>query len=199
MFDVVSLFSNFGILGLSLVLLLETGFLPLFFLPGDTLLFTAGYLIHVGNLSMQHAFILLSIGAFLGNIIGYFMGVFAEKPLLHFAKDEGSTFNKGLNRTREFYKKYGLLTLVFARFVPSVRTIAPFLAGVLRMPFLTFATVSLFSGIFWVSVGLALGSIFGRKIPNMEHIMVVIIIIAVSIGVAPVIFSLLRKALRRKK
>lgn len=199
MFDVVSLFSNFGILGLSLVLLLETGFLPLFFLPGDTLLFTAGYLIHVGNLSTYNAFILLSIGAFLGNIIGYFMGVFAEKPLMRFAKDEGSNFNKGLNRTREFYKKYGLLTLVFARFIPSVRTIAPFLAGVLRMPFTKFATVSLFSGIFWVAVGLALGGILGKKIPNMGNVMVVVIVIAVSIGVVPVVFSLLRKALKRNK
>ncbi len=199
MFDVTALFGHFGILGLSLVLTLETGFLPLFFLPGDTLLFTAGYLIHVGNLPIHYAFITLGIGAFLGNIIGYFMGVFAEKPLMRFAKDEGSTFNKGLNRTRDFYKKYGLLTLVFARFVPSVRTIAPFLAGVLRMPFSTFAAVSFFSGFFWVGIGLALGNIFGKKIPNMENVMIVVIAIAVSLGVVPVLFSLLRKILRRKK
>lgn len=199
MFDVVNLFSNFGILGLSLVLTLETGFLPLFFLPGDTLLFTAGYLVHAGNLSMSYAFITLGIGAFLGNMIGYFMGVFAEKPLMHFAKDEGSTFNKGLNRTREFYKKYGLLTLVFARFIPSVRTIAPFLAGVLRMPLHTFAAVSFFSGFFWVAVGLALGNIFGKKIPNLESVMVIVVIIAVSFGVVPVIFSLIKKAFKRNK
>jgi len=141
--DITTLFNNFGVWGLSGILMLETGFLPLFFLPGDTLLFTAGYLIHAGDLPINNVFIILSLGAFLGNIIGYFLGFFAEKSLMKFVRNK-AVFNKRIEKTHKFYEKYGLVTLVFARFIPSVRTIAPFLAGVALMPFLPFLLVSFF-------------------------------------------------------
>ncbi len=197
--DLIGFFGSFGIWGLAVVLMLETALLPMFFLPGDTLLFTAGYLINAGDLNISHAFILLSISALLGNVIGYMLGVFAEKPLMRFAKKEGSTFNKGIERTRNFYKKYGILTLVFARFIPSVRTIAPFIAGALRMPLGSFVWVSFFSGMFWVAVGLMLGKYFGQRVPNMEHIMVGIVFVAVFVAILPIAWTILKRKFWNKK
>jgi membrane-associated protein len=144
--DLISLFSHFGFWGLGGILMVETGFLPLFFLPGDTLLFTAGYLIKSGGLNIYHAFMILVVGAFIGNIIGYYMGVFAEKSVMNFVKNKAS-FNKAITKTHKFYEKYGIVTLLFARFVPSVRTIAPFLAGVALMPIAPFVIISFVSAL----------------------------------------------------
>jgi membrane-associated protein len=197
--DIVNFFNHFGIFGLSGVLAIEAGFLPLFFLPGDTLLFTAGYLIHNGDLSIHHAFIVLGFGAFVGNMLGYLTGYYAEKPLMKLAKGEGNAFDKGLEKTRKFYKKYGLLTLVFARFLPSVRTIAPFLAGVTKMPFYKFTLVSFFSGLFWVAVGLMLGNFFGKHIPNLEHVMVTVVFVAVMSAALPVLGAIIKSLWNKSK
>jgi len=190
--DITTLFNNFGVWGLSGILMLETGFLPLFFLPGDTLLFTAGYLIHAGDLPINNVFIILSLGAFLGNIIGYFLGFFAEKSLMKFVRNK-AVFNKRIEKTHKFYEKYGLVTLVFARFIPSVRTIAPFLAGVALMPFLPFLLVSFFSAIFWVGVGLALGYFFGTKAPNLDHLMVIMVLVALIGVFFPILVVFVKK------
>lgn len=179
--------------------MLETAFLPLFFLPGDTLLFTAGYLVQIGNLSIYYAIMLLGIAAFLGNILAYTTGYYVDKPLMKLAKGEGSTFSKGLERTRRFYKKYGLLTLVFARFIPSVRTIAPFLAGITKMPIYVFLAVSFFSGFLWVTVGLMLGKFFGKHIPNLEHVMVTVVFVAVTVSALPILGTIIRKLWKKNK
>ncbi len=190
--DLINFFGDFGIWGLGVVLMLETGLLPMFFLPGDTLLFTAGYLISAGNLSIENAFIVLTIFAVLGNTIGYLTGVFAEKPLMKLASKEGNAFHKGMEKTRAFYKKYGIVTLVFARFLPSIRTVAPFIAGVLRMPLGSFVLISFFSAMFWVAVGLGLGHYFGQRVPNMEHIMVIAVGLAFVFAISPVIWSIFK-------
>lgn len=194
------IFKSFGVLGLGFVILLEIGFLPLFFLPGDTLLFSAGYFIHSGQLPIHHAVLILGFAAFLGNMMGYMFGRLFEKKIIHLV-EKNEQFIKGFNKTKKFFNKYGLLTLLFGRFVPMVRSIAPFLSGVMRLHFLEFVVISLISLIsafLWVSVGLALGNFFGKKIPDMGHIVSFIMVIAVSVSLLPIIIPSIKKFFKRK-
>ena len=192
------IFATFGILGLAAVIVAETGFLPLFFLPGDTLLFSAGYFIHRGDLPIHHAVLALGLAAFLGNILGYYMGAYSKSKIDNYIENNKKSLSKGFNKTKKFYEKYGILTLFIARFVPMVRTIAPFLAGVTKINKTKFLIASFLSGLVWVSVGLFLGNYFGKKVPNMDNIMSMIMIIAVSLAIFPVLFTFIKKKKNEK-
>lgn len=185
--DIVSFFDSFGILGMGIILMLETAFLPLFFLPGDTLIFTTGYLVQLGKINFFVALFILSMGAFFGNIIAYYIGVFFQKPIFRFINSQGEYLVKNINRTHDFYEKYGWFTLFIARFIPSIRAIAPFLAGVVKMSFKKFLIISFFTGIFWSFIGLSLGMIFGNTFSNMEKILWIVLIASFVVAVTPIL------------
>ncbi len=194
--NILHLFSVLGLPGLSLVIFLENGILPAFFLPGDSLLFSAGYFIKTGKIAVPHAILALGLAAFLGNMLGYALGAFAEGPISRYAHHHHKGFARNLKRTRDFYTKYGMLTVFFGRFIPIVRTITPFLAGVSRLNLVYFSITSLLSGFIWVGVGLALGRFFGKILPNLGILVSVSFMMAIFFSVAPFIWPLLKK---RKK
>lgn len=197
--NLASIFTSFGVFGLGGIIIIETGFLPLFFLPGDTLLFSAGYFIHRGDLSIQYAIIVLGIAAFLGNVLGYAMGLWAEKWIEDYVERHKERLSPGFLKTKRFFTKYGLLTILIARFVPLVRTITPFLAGVAQMKKSTFLMISLISGFIWVSVGIALGNFFGQTIPNMDFFVTGITIFAILFAIGPIAWPIVHKWVTKKK
>jgi len=192
-----SIFASFGIFGLGGVIIVETGFLPAFFLPGDTLLFSAGYFIHRGDISMQYTILVLGIAAFLGNLMGYALGRWAEYRIERYVEKHKEHLSPGFLKTKRFFARYGLLTLVIARFVPLVRTVAPFMAGVAQMKKGPFVVISLISGFIWVSVGLALGNFFGQSVPNMDYVVTLVTIVAVTVAVAPIMWPIIRKFFKK--
>lgn len=197
--EIETVFAAFGILGLAGIIFAEISFLPAFFLPGDTLLFSAGYLIHDGILSIPHAVLFLGLAAFLGSMVAYYLGFYSTRKIEDYAKNKGEDYAKGFERTKRFYNKYGLLTLFFGRFVPVVRTVAPFLAGVMKLSLMPYIIISFLSAFLWVTVGLALGAFFGRKLPNFEYIVILAMILAVTLSLIPVVYPYLKRKLFRKK
>ncbi len=197
--SLLSIFTSFGVFGLGAVIIIETGFLPAFFLPGDTLLFSAGYFINRGELSIQNAILVLGVSAFLGNVLGYFMGQLAEKKIENYIEKHKEKLNPAFEKTKRFFAKYGLLTLIIARFIPLVRTVTPFLAGVTNLKKGPFLFVSFISGFIWVTVGLALGNFFGTSVPNMDYFVTLVVIVAVAVAVFPIVFPLVKKFLKSNK
>lgn len=140
----------------------ETGLLVGFFLPGDSLLFTVGVVAGAGQLNIGLVIAILSAAALLGDSTGYFLG-WKTGPKIFSRKDSRLFKQEYVTRTHAFYEKYGGKTIIFARFVPIVRTFAAFVAGVGKMPYLKFLPYSVCGGIGWVAfmslLGYSLGSI----------------------------------------
>lgn len=163
--DIVSQYGalTYGIL--FLIVFAETGFVVTPFLPGDSLLFAAGALASLGSLNLGFIILLLIIGAIVGDTVNYWIGHFFGKKLVDNPK---ITFinQEHIDKTEQFYKKHGAKTIIFARFVPIVRTFAPFVAGVGSMHYATFILYNVIGGIAWVIIFTLLGYFFG----NMEFI-----------------------------
>lgn len=165
---------------LFIIIFAETGLLAGFFLPGDSLLVTAGLITAVDKeMSIWPLCLLLSAAAILGDTAGYWIGyhigprIFNRENSLFFHKDH-------LKRAQKFYEKYGPKTIILARFVPIVRTFAPTLAGVGRMKYKRFLAYNIFGGVGWVFSMTLVGFYLGRSIPNIEkqiHWVVAVVII----------------------
>ncbi len=160
----------------------ETGLLAGFLLPGDSLLFTVGVVAGAGHLDIVAIIILLTIAAIVGDGVGYFLGRSAG-PLV-FSRPDSRWFKKEhLQRTREFYEKHGGKTIIYARFIPIIRTFAPFVAGVANMSYSRFLSFNVFGGIGWVVLLTMMGYYLGdfeivRK--NFEKVILGIILISVA-------------------
>lgn len=159
----------------------EIGFLPLFFLPGDPLIFITGSFCKVGSLSLAGMMLTLSIAAFLGNLVSYRIGAAVGENID--AHQYRWVNKKALERTRAFYAKYGRMTLFISPFIAVVRTFAPFLAGVGRMPFARYLVAANIGTTFWV-VTLMLAGYFFSEVPFIRHHMASIILSGLSIGIA---------------
>lgn len=165
----------------------ETGLLVGFFLPGDSLLFTVGMVAGAGHLDVVTIILLLTAAAIIGDGVGYFLGRKAG-PLV-FSRPNSRLFRKEhLQRTREFYEKHGGKAIVYARFVPIIRTFAPFVAGVGNMNYQRFLSFNVFGGIGWVALMTMLGYWLGgwevvRR--NFEKVILGIIFISVM----PIVFE----------
>jgi membrane-associated protein len=141
----------------------ETGILACFFFPGDTLLFSAGLFARQGLISLPLVIVVLIVAGFLGNLLGYYVGKIVR------SKHRTSKLlqripEKHIARTEAFYAHYGALTVVLSRFVPIVRTVAPFLAGVSQMSVARFVTLSFVGGVLWAVLIPIAGFMFGRYI-----------------------------------
>ena len=168
----------------------ETGLVVAPFLPGDSLLFVLGALAAKGSLRLDALLFLLSAAAVLGNMVNYSAGrVLAPKIF----NNEHVPFLKKehLQRTRDFYEKYGAKTIIITRFVPIVRTFAPFLAGVGGMAYGKFTVYNLAGGILWVLVGVLSGFFFGNLAFVSEHFSMVVLAIVV-ISLIPAVWEYLK-------
>lgn len=183
---------------LFIVIFCETGLVVTPFLPGDSLLFAAGALAAIdtsGSLNVFFLFAILAAAAVLGDTVNYMIGAKLGVKLfdykIPFLKKEH------LDRTYEFYEKYGGKTIILARFVPIVRTFAPFVAGVGRMDYSRFITFNFIGGIVWVAIFVFLGYLFGN-VPFIKENFEIVTLAIVLISVLPMVFEYLRSRRRAK-
>jgi membrane-associated protein len=175
-----------------LIVLAETGIVVCFFLPGDTLLFTLGLLAKSGNLELPHSVSIVIIASFLGNLLGYAVGqyVIAKKDASRFLKKIPESHIK---KTEEFYTKYGAWTVVLSRFVPVVRTVAPFLAGVAKMNRKKFTILSLAGGVVWATVVILSGYLFGSYINLSQVGLVGLVLMLLASILTPIFLFIIKK------
>lgn len=172
------------------VVFAETGLLVGFFLPGDSLLFTVGVVAGAGKLSLMLVDVVLMAAAVLGDTAGYFLGRSAGRRV--FSRQQSRLFRRDhLIRTQQFYEKHGGKTIIYARFIPIVRTFAPFVAGVAGMNYARFFSFNVFGGIGWVFVMTMLGYQLGG-IPFVRHHFEKVVMLIIVLSLAPVVFELLK-------
>jgi membrane-associated protein len=178
----------------------ETGLLIGCFLPGDSLLITAGLLAAAGHLNIWWLNGLLIAAAIVGDSVGYAIGVRLGPRI--FTRQKSLLFNpKHVERTRLFYERYGSKTIVIARFVPIIRTFAPVLAGVGTMQYRRFLFYNVAGGIGWVVSMSWAGYFLGRTVPNISrhmHILVIVIIVLSCVPIAVEIYRERRKAAKQR-
>ncbi|MFE9764975.1 DedA family protein [Streptomyces sp. NPDC005808] len=197
--DPNTLLDNFGIWGLLLIVFAESGLLIGFFLPGDSLLFTAGLLITAGTLDfpLWAAIALICVAAILGDQAGYLFGKKVGPSL--FTRPDSRLFKQeNVVKAHEFFEKHGPKSLVLARFVPIVRTFTPIIAGVSGMRYRSFITYNVIGGILWGAGVTALGAWLG----NIEFVhknIEAILILIVLISVIPIVIEYLRARGKSKK
>ncbi len=184
---------------LAAIVFAETGLLIGCFLPGDSLLITAGLLAAAGHLNIWWLNGLLIAAAIVGDSVGYAIGVRLGPRI--FTRQKSLLFNpKHVERTHRFYEKYGPKTIVIARFVPIVRTFAPVLAGVGTMQYRRFLFYNVAGGIGWVVSMSGAGFLLGRTVPNISrhiHVLVIVVIVLSCVPIAVEIYRERRKAARR--
>jgi membrane-associated protein len=181
---------------LFLIIFLETGVVITPFLPGDSLLFAAGALAANDNsgLNVVLLFILLTVAAIIGDTVNYWIG-HAIGPRA-FQGDIPFLKKEYLDRTHQFYEKYGGKTIVLARFIPIIRTFAPFVAGIGSMSYGKFITYNVFGGILWTTIFIFLGYFFGN-LPFVEENFSLVIIAIIIISILPPVFEFIQS--RREK
>ena len=183
---------------LFVVIFCETGLVVTPFLPGDSLLFAAGALAAIdssGTLNVFLLFAIMAAAAVLGDTINYLIG--ARLGVKLFEYNIPLLKKEHLDRTYEFYEKYGGKTIILARFVPIVRTFAPFVAGVGRMNYSRFITYNFIGGVAWVAIFVFLGYLFGN-VPFVKQNFEIVTLAIVLISVLPVVFEYLRSRRRAK-
>jgi membrane-associated protein len=178
------------------IVFVETGLFVGFFLPGDSLLITAGLVAAAGVLDLRWLIVLLGAAAIIGDQVGYAIG-YRMGPVL-FTKPKSLLFNpKHLDRTREFYVRHGAKTIVIARFVPIIRTFAPVVAGIGQMEYRRFVLYNVAGGLGWVISMTSAGYLLGRAIPNIGSYVHLVVAIVVVLSVLPIVFEVVRSRRRR--
>lgn len=176
----------------------ETGLLIGCFLPGDSLLITAGLVAASGALDLWLLMFLLSAAAIIGDQVGYAIG-YRVGPVL-FTREKSLLFNPGhVERTREFYERHGAKTIVIARFVPIIRTFAPVVAGVAQMQYRKFVFYNVAGGLGWVISMTSAGYLLGRAIPDIGSYVHVVVAIVIVLSVLPIAFEFRRARRSRSR
>lgn len=205
-FDLVDLIIGLGIFAIIFVIFAESGLLIGFFLPGDSLLFTAGVLYHAGilpgNLPVPFwlFLIFLFVAAVLGDTVGYWFGRKTGKHI--FKKPDARIFKQShIQKAQDFYEKHGGKTIIIARFVPIVRTFAPVVAGAAKMNYRKFVTYNLVGGFLWTfgvtSLGYFVGAAFEAAGLEIDHVLLPIIALIILISVLPPAIHILKDKANR--
>ena len=194
------LFANFGTtiyVVLFLVIFIETGLVAMPFLPGDSLLFTAGLFARTGHLNLAYCFMLLFFAAVLGDNCNYWIGRTIGLKVFHI-KFKGKPIVKEeyLTKTHEFFEKYGTKAIIMARFAPFVRTFAPFAAGVGEMSYKKYLAYDVLGGFLWVGSLLTAGYLLGEVEIIRKHIDLVCIGI-IAISVVPIIITVMQSKMKK--
>ena len=173
------------------IIFCETGLVVTPILPGDSLLFAAGAFAATGSLDLAWLLILLTVAAVLGDAVNYAIGHFMG-PKVFSQPDSRFLKREYLDRTHQFYEKYGGKTIIIARFVPIVRTFAPFVAGVGSMTYAKFASYNITGGLLWVGVCVLAGYAFGN-IPVVQENFTLVILGIIFVSILPGIIEFLRQ------
>ena len=189
--DLIELIKAAGYFGLFAIIFAESGLFVGFFLPGDSLLFTAGFLASQGFLNIWALAPLMFLAAILGDNFGYAFGKKVVPTI--FNLEDSLIFHKGhVERARVFYEKHGAKTLVLARFLPVIRTFAPILAGVGKMHYRTFFFYNVIGAILW-ALGLTwLGYFLGATIPGVDKYLIPIILAIIVLSGLPTLIHIIK-------
>lgn len=183
-FDLVKLIETVGYLGLIGIIFAESGLFFGFFLPGDSLLLTAGLLASHGELEIWILLLTLPVAAVLGDNVGYWFGKKTGPPI--FSRENSLLFRrKNLLAAKAFYEKHGGKTIVLARFMPFIRTFAPIVAGAVQMPYRRFFFFNMLGGLLW-AVGVTLAGYFlGETIPGIDRYFLLIVVGVIFVSALP--------------
>jgi len=181
---------------LFIIIFSETGLVVTPFLPGDSLLFAAGALAATSSLNSLWLFLLLSLAAIIGNIVNYWIGYKIGPGILQ-KKNIRFLNREYLERTHKFYEKHGGKTIVIARFIPIIRTFAPFVAGLGFMSYYRFMFFNIVAGIGWVGIFIFAGYYFGN-LPSVKNNFTFVIIAIIVVSMLPPIVEYMRHKLRSK-
>lgn len=193
--DLPALIKWAGYFGMTAIVFSETGLLVGFFLPGDSLLVTAGLVSARGMLNVYLLGILLNIAAAAGNSFGYFIGRMSGPKI--FTREDSLFFNKKhVYRAQEFYARHGRKAIVLAQFMPIIRTFSPVVAGVGQMPYFKFLVISVLGTVLWVWSMLFTGYFLGTYIPGIDKHIEILVLTVIFVSILPGIISWWRE--RRK-
>ncbi len=194
--DIIQKFGSWTYGILFLIVFAETGLVATPFLPGDSLLFAAGTFAAIGSLNVFALYSILLIAAILGDTVNYSIGKFLGAEA--FERYPRIFKKKHLEKTHSFYEKYGNKTIVLARFVPIVRTFAPFIAGVGKMNYLRFLTYNIFGGFLWVTLFVFGGYYFGNM-PLVKENFSAVILTIIILSFVPMIWEIWKYKRHKKK
>ena len=199
--DLIELVKTIGYAGIFFMIFAESGLFFGFFFPGDSLLFTAGFLASQNILDIKILLPLVVIGAIVGDSTGFWMGGKFAKWLME--RRESFFFKKEyIERAHKFYDKYGGKALILARFVPAVRTFVPIVAGMADMEYKKFISYNVFGGLFWGGGMTLAGYYLGRVIPDVDKYLLPIVAVIIFASVLPGIIHMredIKKIARRNK
>ena len=196
-YNVPELIRLVGFYGLIVIVFAETGLLVGFFLPGDSLLITAGLFAARGDFDYAMLLLALIPAAIIGNATGYYIGHRTGMTL--YSRPDSLLFRREhLQMTHEYYEKHGGKTIILAQFIPILRTFAPVVAGVGEMGYRQFATYNIVGAILWVGSMLTAGYMLGNAIPNIESRIHYVVAVVIFISLLPPGIALLKARLRKK-
>ncbi|HRN93430.1 MAG: DedA family protein [Chitinophagales bacterium] len=198
--DLVANYHHWVYLILFLIIFVETGLVVMPFLPGDSLLFATGMLAAQGaGINVWTVIVILLVAAILGDACNYFIGRFAGEKFIQF-KLFGKQLVKPeyIQKTHEFYDKHGPQTIIIARFVPIVRTFAPFVAGIGHMKYNIFALYNVIGGAIWI-IGITLLGYFLGEIDIIKNNFEKVVFIIIGISVLPIVYGVLKERMAKKK
>jgi membrane-associated protein len=191
LFNVKGLIEWGGTLLVCVIVFIETGFFVGFFLPGDSLLVTAGVFAASGQLHISELLILVPLCAIVGDQIGYWIGRKAGQALYN--REDSLVFRKRhLQRAHEFYEKYGGKTVILARFVPIIRTFCPPVAGAAEMSYARYLAYDVAGGLLWGGGMILVGYSLGRQVPNISENIHYVIAVVIFLSLLPPIIGVLR-------
>jgi membrane-associated protein len=191
-FNLVSVLQTAGYLGLFAMVFAESGFFLGVFLPGDSLLFTAGILASSSYFSMWLIIPIALVAAILGDSFGYYFGSKTKKYL--FVREDSLIFStKNLDKSKQFYLHHGHKALILARFIPIIRTFVPVLAGASDMDYRKFLIYNITGGVLWVFSITLLGFFLGNVIPNIDHYLLPIILGIIVISFIPIVIKFIKE------
>jgi len=191
LFNVKGLIEWGGTLLVCAIVFVETGFFVGFFLPGDSLLVTAGVFAASGQLRVSELLLLVPLCAIVGDQIGYWIGRKAGQALYH--REDSLIFRKRhLQRAHEFYEKYGGKTVILARFVPIIRTFCPPVAGAAEMSYGRYFAYDVVGGLLWGGGMILVGYSLGRQVPNISENIHYVIAVVIFLSLLPPIIGVLR-------
>ncbi len=195
--NITAFLQTTGLLGVIAIVFAESGLFIGFFLPGDSLLFTAGFLASQHVFSIWLLMIGCAVAAIVGDSTGYAFGNRVGKKI--FTRDDSFFFRKDhLYRAKVFYEHYGAKTIVFARFVPVVRTFAPIVAGAGEMDYGTFLFYNVLGGCVWAIGATGLGYVLGSIVPNIDHYFFPILLFVIILSFLPPVIHVLRNKDERR-
>ncbi|MGH7598633.1 MAG: DedA family protein [bacterium] len=197
-YDVESIIKWGGMVMICAIVFAETGLMIGFFLPGDSLLVTAGVFAAAGHLDIYLMLVVVSLCAVVGDQLGYYIGQKTGAAL--FKREDSLLFKRShVQRAQMFYEKYGAKTIVIARFVPIVRTFAPVVAGVGQMQYRRFVTYNIAGGILWVWSMLLLGFFIGNTVPDINKHIHKVIVVVIVLSILPAIIEIWRERRNGRK